>query len=84
MRQEPDNRLISTEELSQATAVDSLRIQESDMMNMEYEEMDKEEYEEMDEEYQREHASMEDPRIVHALDCGPDELEDHYWLMHEF
>ncbi len=63
-------------ELSQATAVDSLRIQESDMMNMEYEEMD--------EEYQREHASMEDPRIVHALDCGPDELEDHLWLMHEF
>jgi hypothetical protein len=68
----------------QATAVDSQRIQESDMMNMEYEEMDKEEFEEMDEEYQREHASMEDPRIVHALDCGPDELEDHHWLMHEF
>ena len=45
-------------------------------MNMENEEMYEEEYEEMDEEYQRDHASMEDPRIVYALDCGPDELED--------
>ena len=41
-------------------------------------------YEEMDEESLREYASMEDPRIVYALDCGPDELEDRYWLMHEF
>ncbi|MDP6906137.1 MAG: hypothetical protein QF440_01815 [Candidatus Thalassarchaeaceae archaeon] len=75
MQQEPDNRTISTEGLSQATAV-NIPLIGSDMMNMEYEEMD--------EEYQREHASMEDPRIVHALDCGPDELEDHYWLMHDF
>ena len=51
------------------------------MMNMKYGE---EEYEEMDEESLREYASMEDPRIVYALDCGPDELEDRYWLMHEF
>ena len=50
-------------------------------MNMKYGE---EEYEEMDEESLREYASMEDPRIVYALDCGPDELEDRYWLMHEF
>ena len=46
--------------------------------------MEKEEHEEMDEEALREYASMEDPRIVHALDCGPDELEARYWLMHEF
>jgi hypothetical protein len=84
MQHEFGNRSISTERLSQATAVESLRIQESDMMNMEYEEMYKEEDEEMDEESLREYASMEDPRIVYALDCGPDEVEDHYWLMHEF